>query len=102
MPTGRRSTATFLGGADGSTSACNRHCKGCWAAEYGHKSNLTLDEMRRIVRECKALGTHFFMYTGGEPLIRKADIITVAKENPDCLFLTFTNGTLVDDAFVRI
>ena len=81
------------------TSACNRHCKGCWAAEYGHKSNLTLDEMRRIVRECKALGTHFFMYTGGEPLIRKADIITVAKENPDCLFLTFTNGTLVDDAF---
>lgn len=39
------------------------------------------------------------MYTGGEPLIRKADIITVAKENPDCLFLTFTNGTLVDDAF---
>ena len=80
------------------TSACNRHCKGCWAA-YGHKSNLTLDEMRRIVRECKALGTHFFMYTGGEPLIRKADIITVAKENPDCLFLTFTNGTLVDDVF---
>lgn len=56
------------------TSACNRHCKGCWAAEYGHKSNLTLDEMRRIVRECKALGTHFFMYTGGEPLIRKADL----------------------------
>ena len=55
------------------TSACNRHCKGCWAAEYGHKSNLTLDEMRRIVRECKALGTHFFMYTGGEPLIRKAN-----------------------------
>ena len=23
------------------TSACNLHCTGCWAAEYGHKMNLT-------------------------------------------------------------
>lgn len=81
------------------TSACNLKCKGCWAAEYGHKSNLTLDEMRRIISESKELGTHFFMFTGGEPLIRKKDIITLAKENSDCLFLAYTNGTLIDDAF---
>ena len=24
------------------TSACNMHCTGCWAAEYGHKQSLTL------------------------------------------------------------
>lgn len=81
------------------TSACNMKCKGCWAAEYGHNSSLTLDEMRRIVTEAKAIGTHFFMYTGGEPLIRKKDILTVARENSDCLFLAYTNGTLVDDEF---
>ncbi|MGN0521877.1 MAG: radical SAM protein [Eubacterium sp.] len=81
------------------TSACNLKCKGCWAAEYGHKSNLSLDEMRKIVGESKALGTHFFMFTGGEPLIRKNDIITLARENSDCLFLAFTNATLVDDKF---
>ncbi|MCH5317162.1 MAG: radical SAM protein [Eubacterium sp.] len=81
------------------TSACNRKCKGCWAAEYGHKSSLTLDEMRKIVGESKELGTHFFMFTGGEPLIRKKDLITLALENQDCIFLAFTNGTLVDDAF---
>lgn len=81
------------------TSACNLKCKGCWAAEYGHHSNLTLDEMRRIVTEAKALGTHFFMFTGGEPLVRKKDILTVTKENPDCIFLAFTNGTLIDDEF---
>ena len=40
------------------TSACNLKCKGCWAAEYGHKSNLTLDEMRKIITESKELGTH--------------------------------------------
>ena len=81
------------------TSACNLKCKGCWAAEYSHHSNLTLDEMRKIVTEAKALGTHFFMFTGGEPLVRKKDILTVTKENPDCIFLAFTNGTLVDDEF---
>ena len=79
------------------TSACNMKCKGCWAAEYGYKESLTLDEMRRIVSQSKELGTHFFMFTGGEPLIRKNDIITLATENPDCLFLSYTNGTLVDE-----
>ncbi len=81
------------------TSACNLKCKGCWAAEYGHKSNLTLDEMRKIVTESKALGTHFFMFTGGEPLIRKKDILTLVSENKDCIFLAYTNGTLIDDQF---
>ncbi len=79
------------------TSACNLKCKGCWAAEYGHRENLTLDEMRKIVTESKELGTHFFMFTGGEPLIRKDDIFTLADENRDCLFLAYTNGTLIDD-----
>lgn len=81
------------------TSACNLKCKGCWAAEYGHKSNLTLDEMRKIVGESKALGTRFFMFTGGEPLVRKNDVLTIVRENQDCIFLCFTNGTLVDDKF---
>lgn len=81
------------------TSACNLKCKGCWAAEYGHRSNLTLDEMRKIVTESKALGTHFFMLTGGEPLVRKNDILTLMSENTDCIFLIYTNGTLIDDEF---
>lgn len=81
------------------TSACNLKCKGCWAAEYGYKSNLTLDEMRKLIREAKELGTRFFMFTGGEPLVRKEDILTLVRENQDCIFLAFTNGTLVDDKF---
>ena len=31
------------------TSACNRKCKGCWSAEYGHKQSLTFDELNSIV-----------------------------------------------------
>lgn len=81
------------------TSACNMKCKGCWSAEYGHKSNLTLDEMRSIVSQGTALGTHVYMLTGGEPLVRKDDIFTLCRENPNCMFLCYTNATLIDEAF---
>ena len=27
------------------TSACNMHCVGCWAGEYGHKNNLSFEDM---------------------------------------------------------
>ncbi len=81
------------------TSACNLKCKGCWASEYGNKSNLSLDEMRRVITEAKALGTHFFMFTGGEPLVKKKEVLTLVEENKDCIFLCFTNGTLIDDKF---
>ncbi len=83
------------------TSACNMNCKGCWSAEYGHKSNLTLDEMRSIVDQGTRLGTHVYMFTGGEPLIRKNDIITLCRENPNCVFLAYTNATLIDEAFCK-
>lgn len=81
------------------TSACNMHCKGCWSAEYGNRSNLSLDEMRSIVRQGRALGTHVYMMTGGEPLVRKDDILTLCGEFPDCTFLAYTNATLVDQTF---
>jgi MoaA/NifB/PqqE/SkfB family radical SAM enzyme len=81
------------------TSACNMNCKGCWSAEYGHKSSLSLDEMRSIVSQGTELGTHIYMLTGGEPLIRKDDILTLCRENPNCMFLAYTNATLVDEKF---
>lgn len=81
------------------TSACNLRCVGCWATEYGHKLQLSYEEMDRVVTEGKALGTYFYMLTGGEPLMRKDDIIKLCKKHSDCGFHAFTNGTLVDDAF---
>lgn len=81
------------------TSACNLKCKGCWAAEYGHKQSLTNDEMQSIVTQGTELGTHLYMLTGGEPLIRKDDIITLAQNNQDCSFIIYTNATLIDQKF---
>ncbi|MCF2668836.1 radical SAM protein [Faecalicatena contorta] len=81
------------------TSACNLHCTGCWAAEYGNKLNLTYDELDSVITQGKELGIYFYMYTGGEPLIRKNDIIKLCEKHNDCAFHAFTNATLVDDAF---
>ena len=81
------------------TSACNLQCTGCWAAEYGHSLNLTLDELEGIITQAEELGTYFFLYSGGEPLMRKKDIITLCERHPEAVFTCFTNGTLIDEQF---
>lgn len=81
------------------TSACNLHCTGCWAAEYGNKLNLSYETLDSIVKQGKELGVYFYIFSGGEPLVRKADIIRLCETHTDCQFSAFTNGTLIDEAF---
>ena len=81
------------------TSACNLHCTGCWAAEYGNKLNLTFEEMDSIISQGKELGVYMYIYTGGEPLVRRADLIRLCEKHDDCVFLCFTNATLINAAF---
>lgn len=81
------------------TSACNLHCTGCWAAEYGNKLNLSYDEIDDIIRQGKKLGIYMYIYTGGEPLVRKNDLIRLCEKHSDCVFLCFTNATLIDENF---
>ena len=83
------------------TSACNMHCVGCWAGEYGHKNNLSFDDMDKIVTEGKELGVYLYMLTGGEPLVRKADILRLAKKHNDVQFAIYTNSTLIDEPFCK-
>lgn len=83
------------------TSACNLHCTGCWAAEYGIKLNLSYETLDDIICQGKKLGTYMYIYTGGEPLVRKDDIIRLCEAHPDCVFLSFTNGTLIDEKFAE-
>ena len=83
------------------TASCNLHCTGCWAAEYGKQSSLPNEVMERIIREGKELGVYTYIFSGGEPLVRKKDLIALCEKHPDCIFLAFTNGTLVDEAFAK-
>ena len=83
------------------TSACNLKCTGCWAAEYGHLLNLSFEDMDRVITQGKELGIYLYMLTGGEPLVRKKDVIRLCEKHNDCVFHAFTNGTLVDDEFCQ-
>ena len=83
------------------TGACNLRCAGCWAAEYGGRLNLSYEELSGIVQQGKELGTYMYLFSGGEPLIRKRDILRLCEEHSDCQFLAFTNATLIDEDFAR-
>ena len=83
------------------TSACNMQCAGCWAGTYGNKHNLSFEDMDKIVTEGKELGTYLYLLTGGEPLVRKDDILRLAEKHNDVQFAVFTNSTLIDEAFCK-
>mgnify|MGYP000276021047 CR=1 FL=1 len=83
------------------TSACNLRCTGCWAAEYGHALNLSFEDIDSIICQGKELGCHIYIYTGGEPLVRKDDLIRLCEKHQNCAFLCFTNATLIDEAFCQ-
>ena len=65
------------------TSACNLHCKGCWAAEYGNRLNLSFEDMDRIVTEGEALGIHWYMCTGGEPDLPQGGPVQAGRQAPE-------------------
>ena len=80
------------------TSACNMHCVGCWAGEYGNKNNLSFDDMDKIVSQGKELGVYLYMLTGGEPLVRKGvdHLVAQLKAIPGIRRVTMTtNGVLL-------
>jgi MoaA/NifB/PqqE/SkfB family radical SAM enzyme len=83
------------------TSACNMHCAGCWSGTYGNKYSLTFETMDKIITQGKALGVYLYMLTGGEPLVKKKEILQLAEKHNDVEFSIYTNSTLIDEEFCR-
>lgn len=83
------------------TEKCNLNCTGCWAGDYDRHREMDFATLDRVVSEAEELGICFIVLSGGEPLMRKADIVALAEKHPGQLFHLFTNGTLIDEAFVE-
>ena len=83
------------------TSACNMHCEGCWSGTYGHKNNLSYEDMDKIITQGKELGVYLYLMTGGEPMVRKKDILKLMEKHHDCYFAAFSNSTLIDEDLVK-
>ena len=60
---------------------------------------MSYETLDNIIQQGTAMGTFMYIYSGGEPLVRKDDIIRLCEAHPDCMFLAFTNGTLIDEKF---
>ena len=89
------------------TSSCNLHCAGCYARENHActderaEAQLSADEWELIFKEAKELGIGFILLAGGEPLIRR-DVLKTAGEMPEILFPVFTNGTMLDEEYIKL
>jgi len=81
------------------TSACNLHCTGCWAADYGRGDELSFEDLDSILVQAERLGILCCHMSGGEPLVRKDDVLRLAAKHRHMVFGLYTNGTLVDAAF---
>jgi MoaA/NifB/PqqE/SkfB family radical SAM enzyme len=81
------------------TSACNLKCIGCWAADYDKRSELSFEKLDEIMTDTRKLGITTVLFSGGEPLMRKDDILKLCRKHNQLAFAMFTNGTLIDEAF---
>jgi MoaA/NifB/PqqE/SkfB family radical SAM enzyme len=82
------------------TMRCNLHCYGCYSASYSTEEDLPFDVMDRLVRECKEMGIHLVLVTGGEPFLRK-DLFDLFEKQEDTIFQIYTNATLIDEKMVE-
>ena len=95
-----RNAPTFMVISPG--KACNLQCAGCYAnAGIMTNEKLSWETFDRIITEAKTLwGVRFFVISGGEPMAYRSegkDLLDLAKKHNDCLFMMYTNGTLIND-----
>ena len=94
------------------TVSCNLFCAGCYAranhlCKETQTEKPTAGEMlpdgrwAELFAEANRLGVSFILLAGGEPFLQKNVILQAAKIK-NIIFPVFTNGTLLDDGYIRL
>lgn len=83
------------------TMRCNLRCRGCYSGLYTRDGELDEADLGRLFAECRSMGNYFVVLTGGEPYVMKKELLRLFRKYRDMYFLTFTNGTLIDDEVAR-
>lgn len=90
------------------TNRCNLRCFGCYAQAVGitpgkgsngninNRSELSIEQWRKIISESRDLGVFMFIIAGGEPFLFPG-LIELTQEFPDRLFMIVTNGTAISE-----
>ena len=82
------------------TMRCNMHCRGCYSGLYTKDGQLSEEEIEKVLREARQIGSYFVVVSGGEPYLMKDTWMRLWKKHPDMYFMTYTNGTLLDQRTV--
>lgn len=88
-------------------SQCNLHCAGCYAranhscCDEAAAQELSVERWMQIFHEALELGVSFVLLAGGEPLVRRDILESVAKLT-NMIFPIFTNGTLLDTTYLDL
>jgi MoaA/NifB/PqqE/SkfB family radical SAM enzyme len=80
---------------------CNLNCTGCYAGLYSKHGELDELELDDILTQCKEMGNHFVVLSGGEPFLLREVLLRLFRKHRDIFFLTFTNGTRFDEPLVK-
>ena len=89
------------------TYRCNNNCRHCWlwlpANAPEKRTELSFEEIRRIVDEARALGCRKWIISGGEPMLREdfPEIFDHITTNSSSYSLN-TNGTLITPRIARL
>lgn len=81
------------------TDRCNLSCSGCYLQQRQPQPvpEMSLDELRSVVAQAENLGVSVIGIIGGEPLLRKNEVIKLARSFPRIVFTLNTNGLLIDE-----
>jgi MoaA/NifB/PqqE/SkfB family radical SAM enzyme len=87
------------------TYRCNNNCRHCWLSvpETAPEQELSIDEIRRIADEARAMGCREWSISGGEPMLRPdfAEIFDYLTGKGRTYTLN-TNGTLITPEIARL
>lgn len=89
---------------------CNLKCKYCYANAGTYDKPKKIMNKQTIERVITFVNNHkdleYICFFGGEPLLNIQGIKTICEKtreiNPDIKFLCQTNGTLIDDEFIKL
>lgn len=85
--------------------ACNLSCRGCYADSGAQREKLDFATVDRLVGDAHdTWGNRFFVISGGEPIAWRESgkgVLDLAEKHPDCFFIMYTNGTLIDERVAR-
>ena len=83
------------------TGNCNLDCIYCYNADCRNKTDeLSLEEIKKLVKESKKYGTKKFTLTGGEPFVRP-DFFEILDELKGQYVSILSNGKIIDKKIVK-